>query len=54
MLCGSTGPGWVSLATRAAYVRSPRLAAKPGFTEAERFEEWGAEQWMGVGKGTWA
>lgn len=25
-----------------------RLAAKPGFAEAERFEEYGAEQWFGV------
>ncbi len=24
------------------------LAAKPGFTEVERFEEYGAEQWLGV------
>ncbi|WP_424568280.1 GNAT family N-acetyltransferase [Streptomyces sp. CH-036] len=44
----------VVLATRTANVRSLRLAAKLGFTEAERFEEWGAEQWMGVWKGTWA
>ncbi|MGW6719858.1 GNAT family N-acetyltransferase [Streptomyces sp. NPDC054995] len=38
----------VVLATQTANVRSMRLAAKLGFTEAERFEEWGAEQWMGV------
>jgi hypothetical protein len=25
-----------------------RLAAKLGFTEVERFEEFGAEQWFGV------
>ncbi len=25
-----------------------RLAAKLGFTEAERFEEFGTEQWLGV------
>lgn len=40
----------VVLATQTANVRSLRLAAKLGFTEVERFEEWGAEQW----KGTWA
>ncbi|MEU2333819.1 hypothetical protein ABZ608_09435 [Streptomyces sp. NPDC013172] len=27
---------------------SMRLAAKLGFTEVERFEAWGAEQWFGV------
>lgn len=42
------------LATQTADVRSLRLAAKLGFTEVERFEEWGAEQWTGVRKGTWA
>jgi hypothetical protein len=25
-----------------------RLAAKLGFTEVERFEQYGAEQWFGV------
>jgi hypothetical protein len=25
-----------------------RLAAKLGFTEVERYEAWGAEQWFGV------
>ncbi|GGW16907.1 hypothetical protein GCM10010264_70530 [Streptomyces globisporus] len=50
MLCCSTGPGWVSLAARTANVLSLRLAGKLGFTEVERFEEWGGEQW----KGTWA
>jgi hypothetical protein len=25
-----------------------RLAATLGFIEVERFEEWGAEQWLGV------
>lgn len=25
-----------------------RVAAKLGFTEAERFEDYGAEQWLGV------
>lgn len=38
----------VVLATQTANVRSLRLATKLGFTEVERFEEWGAEQWMGV------
>ncbi|MGY4771468.1 hypothetical protein ACXC9Q_31550 [Kribbella sp. CWNU-51] len=27
---------------------SMRLAAKLGFTEVERFEKYGAEQWLGV------
>ncbi|MFF2124151.1 hypothetical protein ACFVW1_01890 [Streptomyces olivochromogenes] len=27
---------------------SVRLAVKPGFTEAERFEEYGAQRWFGV------
>ncbi|MFI6650663.1 GNAT family N-acetyltransferase [Streptomyces sp. NPDC050529] len=38
----------VVLATQTANLRSMRLAAKLGFTEAERFEEYGAEQWFGV------
>ncbi|OSP41578.1 GNAT family N-acetyltransferase [Streptomyces sp. 13-12-16] len=38
----------VVLATQTANVRSMRLAAKLGFTEVERFEEWGAEQWFGM------
>jgi len=28
-----------------------RLAAKLGFTEVERFEKYGAEQWFGVWAG---
>lgn len=28
--------------------RAMRLATKLGFTEVERFEEYGAEQWFGV------
>ncbi|GHH55949.1 N-acetyltransferase [Streptomyces candidus] len=49
--------GWVAdalpgepvvLCTQTANERSMRLAAKLGFTEVERFEEWGAEQWFGV------
>jgi RimJ/RimL family protein N-acetyltransferase len=38
----------VVLCTQTANDRSMRLAAKLGFTEVERFEEWGAEQWFGV------
>ncbi|MGX1272944.1 GNAT family N-acetyltransferase [Streptomyces phaeoluteigriseus] len=38
----------VVLCTRTANDRSMRLAAKLGFTEVRRFEEWGAEQWFGV------
>jgi RimJ/RimL family protein N-acetyltransferase len=38
----------VVLCTQTANARSMRLAAKLGFTEVERFEEHGAEQWFGV------
>ncbi|MEU1258765.1 GNAT family N-acetyltransferase [Streptomyces chartreusis] len=38
----------VMLCTQTANDRSMRLAAKLGFTEMERFEEYGAEQWLGV------
>ncbi|MEE4586074.1 GNAT family N-acetyltransferase [Streptomyces antimycoticus] len=38
----------VVLCTQTANDRSLRLAAKLGFTEVERFEEYGAEQWFGV------
>ena len=38
----------VVLCTQTANHRSMRLAAKLGFTEVQRFEEWGAEQWFGV------
>ena len=38
----------VMLATQTANVRSMRLAAKLGFTEVERFEAWGAGQWLGM------
>ena len=38
----------VMLATQTANVRSMSLAAKLGFTEVERFEAWGAEQWLGM------
>ncbi|MET9553152.1 GNAT family N-acetyltransferase [Streptomyces sp. NPDC006645] len=36
------------LSTRTANDRAMRLAAKLGFTEVGRFEEYGAEQWFGV------
>jgi RimJ/RimL family protein N-acetyltransferase len=38
----------VVLCTQTANDRSMRLAAKLGFTEVARFEEYGAEQWFGV------
>jgi RimJ/RimL family protein N-acetyltransferase len=38
----------VVLTTQTANDRGMRLAAKLGFTEVERFEEYGAEQWFGV------
>jgi RimJ/RimL family protein N-acetyltransferase len=38
----------VVLRTQTANDRSMRLVAKLGFTELERFEEYGAEQWFGV------
>ena len=38
----------VVLCTQTANNRAMRLAAKLGFTEVERFEEDGAEQWFGV------
>src|SRR5215472_17150413 len=38
----------VVLFTQTANIRSMRLAAKLGFTEVERFEAYGAEQWFGV------
>ena len=38
----------VLLTTQTANDRAMRLAAKLGFTEVERFEEYGAEQWFGV------
>jgi RimJ/RimL family protein N-acetyltransferase len=38
----------VVLCTQTANDRSMRLAAKLGFTEVQRYEDWGAEQWMGV------
>ncbi|MFD3376675.1 MULTISPECIES: GNAT family N-acetyltransferase [unclassified Streptomyces] len=38
----------VVLTTQTANVGSMRLAAKLGFAEVERFEAWGAEQWLGM------
>jgi RimJ/RimL family protein N-acetyltransferase len=38
----------VVLTTQTANDRSMRLAAKLGFTEVDRFEEYGAEQWFSV------
>jgi RimJ/RimL family protein N-acetyltransferase len=38
----------VVLYTQTANARSMRLAEKLGFTELERFEAYGAEQWFGV------
>lgn len=38
----------VVLTTQTADVGSMRLAVKLGFTEMERFEAWGAEQWLGM------
>lgn len=38
----------VVLVTQTANVRSMRLAAKLGFTEAERFRAWDADQWLGL------
>jgi len=47
--CAEALPGEpVVLCTQTANLRSMRLAARLGFTEVERFEEWGAEQWFGV------
>lgn len=42
----------VVLCTQTANDRSMRLATKLGFTEVERFEEYGAEQWFGVWSST--
>ncbi|MEV4431133.1 GNAT family N-acetyltransferase [Streptomyces sp. R-07] len=38
----------VVLTTQAANHRAMRLAEKLGFTEVERFEEYGAQQWCGA------
>jgi RimJ/RimL family protein N-acetyltransferase len=39
----------VVLSTQTANDRPMRLAAKLGFTEVDRFEEYGAEQWSACG-----
>ncbi|MFB6629060.1 GNAT family N-acetyltransferase [Streptomyces sp. NPDC056362] len=47
--CAGARPGEpVVLTTRTANERAVRLAVKLGFTELERFEEYGAEQWFGA------
>ena len=47
--CAGALPGEpVVLITQSANASSMRLAARLGFTELERFEEFGAEQWLGV------
>ncbi|QKW18329.1 GNAT family N-acetyltransferase [Kitasatospora sp. NA04385] len=38
----------VALTTRTANAASRRVAERLGFTEVARFEEYGAEQWLGV------
>ncbi|MGW4808716.1 GNAT family N-acetyltransferase [Kitasatospora sp. NPDC004272] len=38
----------VALTTRTANTASLRVAERLGFTEVDRFEEYGAEQWLGV------
>lgn len=38
----------VVLTTQSANDRAMRVAAKLGFTEVERFQEYGADQWSGV------
>ncbi|HBZ83560.1 MAG TPA: GNAT family N-acetyltransferase, partial [Brevibacillus sp.] len=44
-----THPGEpVVLSTQTANEAAMRVAAKLGFTEVERFEDYGAEQWLGV------
>jgi RimJ/RimL family protein N-acetyltransferase len=47
-LAGALASEPVVLCTQTANDRSMRLAAKLGFTEVERFEQYGAEQWFGV------
>ncbi|MFD9737290.1 GNAT family N-acetyltransferase, partial [Umezawaea sp. NPDC059074] len=50
--CAAALPGEpVVLCTQTANGRSMRVAAKLGFTEVEQFEEYGAEQWLGVRSG---
>ena len=40
----------VLLCTQTANTASLRVAEKLGFTEVARFEEWDAEQWLGLWK----
>lgn len=47
-LAGTLPGTSVLLRTQTANERAMRLAAKLGFTERERYEEYGAEQWLGV------
>ena len=47
-LAGELPGAPVVLFTQTANARSMRLAAKLGFTEVERFQAWGAEQWFGT------
>ncbi|MFL9652090.1 GNAT family N-acetyltransferase [Streptomyces sp. PB17] len=42
------GASEVVLTTQTVNERSMRLAAKLGFTEVRRYEDWGAEQWFGM------
>ena len=50
--CARALPGEpVMLSTQIGNDRSMRLAARLGFAEVERFEEYGAEQWLGVWTG---
>jgi RimJ/RimL family protein N-acetyltransferase len=42
----------VVLCSQSANDQSVRVAAKLGFTEVDRFEEYGAEQWFGVWSAT--
>jgi RimJ/RimL family protein N-acetyltransferase len=42
----------VVLCTQSTNEPSMRVAAKLGFAEVERFEEWGAEQWFGIWPGS--
>ncbi len=47
-LAGALPGARVVLCTQTANTRSLGLAERLGFTEVERFEEYGAEQWFGV------
>jgi RimJ/RimL family protein N-acetyltransferase len=45
----TTRPGTpIALTTQTANTPSMHLATKLGFTEVERYEAWGTEQWLGV------